>query len=479
MRTVFGRNEAPSAPGVRKFLRKVRETGMLMDNRSHPRARLLRTAERIAAVAQNEEKKKKKKKAKKKSGCKNAAAIKEAVNQDGTMQQIGLHKNLMGGPGSSRNARASENEGDRDLKGGGGGGNSGGTDTLKRTQVDVNVGVARRYDTQFKAIPTALGNQRFAQQAVQENSRGSRITRGSGVPYQWSLKLRIQLSSALLPDRLSPRKDPQATVHKLLIKRVTKIRLKEAIYDMPQKKIIRPGLGPKKKNPKIKQFGEFVDVSAMHSWKPIAKSRLVETPKRPALPAIIDIAKFIMSQLMDVCNCNEAGPRLRLSAYWSCAQSRDESSEQRDENKPMFSCLNTHTDACVGDPPSDYYLFVNLKKMLAGKRYGFNEEVIAETEAYFERVALGLLWGEGNATLLFLRTLGQSAPAFLDTGHRLLASKRLAQHGTVAEVAVLGVAVWSRMSLLWLQMSKKTLKHQPDDGPRNWASVDGLYSEFW
>ncbi|KAJ8960543.1 hypothetical protein NQ318_013831 [Aromia moschata] len=52
LRTIFGRNEAPSAPGVRQFLRKVRETGMLMDNRSHPRARPLRTAERIAAVAQ-------------------------------------------------------------------------------------------------------------------------------------------------------------------------------------------------------------------------------------------------------------------------------------------------------------------------------------------------------------------------------------------------------------------------------------------
>ncbi|KAJ8946522.1 hypothetical protein NQ318_004658 [Aromia moschata] len=35
-----------------EFLRKVRETGMRMDNRSHPRARPVRTAERIAAVAQ-------------------------------------------------------------------------------------------------------------------------------------------------------------------------------------------------------------------------------------------------------------------------------------------------------------------------------------------------------------------------------------------------------------------------------------------
>ncbi|KAJ8962482.1 hypothetical protein NQ318_000870 [Aromia moschata] len=54
LRTIFGRNEAPSAPGVRKFLRKVRETGMLMDKRSHPRlAPRVRTAERVAAVTQS------------------------------------------------------------------------------------------------------------------------------------------------------------------------------------------------------------------------------------------------------------------------------------------------------------------------------------------------------------------------------------------------------------------------------------------
>ena len=34
--------------------------------------------------------------------------------------------------------------------------------------------------------------------------------------------------------------------------------------------------------------------------------------------------------------------------------------------------------------PSDYWLFADLKKMLQGKRFGFNEEIIAETEAYFE-----------------------------------------------------------------------------------------------
>ena len=34
--------------------------------------------------------------------------------------------------------------------------------------------------------------------------------------------------------------------------------------------------------------------------------------------------------------------------------------------------------------PSDYYLFADLKRMLQGKRFASNEEVIAEAEAYFE-----------------------------------------------------------------------------------------------
>lgn len=34
--------------------------------------------------------------------------------------------------------------------------------------------------------------------------------------------------------------------------------------------------------------------------------------------------------------------------------------------------------------PSDYFLFPNLKKWLGGKRFGSNEEVITETNAYFE-----------------------------------------------------------------------------------------------
>ena len=35
---------------------------------------------------------------------------------------------------------------------------------------------------------------------------------------------------------------------------------------------------------------------------------------------------------------------------------------------------------------NNYWLFADLKKMLQIKRFGSNEEVIAETEAYFESI---------------------------------------------------------------------------------------------
>ena len=34
--------------------------------------------------------------------------------------------------------------------------------------------------------------------------------------------------------------------------------------------------------------------------------------------------------------------------------------------------------------PSNYWLFEHLKRMLQGKRFGSNEEMISETDAYFE-----------------------------------------------------------------------------------------------
>ena len=34
--------------------------------------------------------------------------------------------------------------------------------------------------------------------------------------------------------------------------------------------------------------------------------------------------------------------------------------------------------------PSNYWLFEDLKRMLQGKRFGSNEEVISEIEVYFE-----------------------------------------------------------------------------------------------
>jgi len=47
--------------------------------------------------------------------------------------------------------------------------------------------------------------------------------------------------------------------------------------------------------------------------------------------------------------------------------------------------------------PSDYYLFPNMKKWLAGRRFYSNEEVIAETNA-FCRVGPILLFGRNQQT---------------------------------------------------------------------------------
>ncbi|KAF7280391.1 hypothetical protein GWI33_006084 [Rhynchophorus ferrugineus] len=42
------------------------------------------------------------------------------------------------------------------------------------------------------------------------------------------------------------------------------------------------------------------------------------------------------------------------------------------------------TQQTAGLAPSDYFLFSDLKRMLAGKKFSSNEEMIAETEAYFQ-----------------------------------------------------------------------------------------------
>lgn len=49
----FGRDKAPTAPAVRKFVQKVRETGMLVDNTHGPRRVTVCTDENVAAVAES------------------------------------------------------------------------------------------------------------------------------------------------------------------------------------------------------------------------------------------------------------------------------------------------------------------------------------------------------------------------------------------------------------------------------------------
>ena len=46
--------------------------------------------------------------------------------------------------------------------------------------------------------------------------------------------------------------------------------------------------------------------------------------------------------------------------------------------------LLTHPPNSPDLAPSDFFLFSDLKRMLAGKKFKSNDEVIAETEAYFD-----------------------------------------------------------------------------------------------
>ena len=48
-----------------------------------------------------------------------------------------------------------------------------------------------------------------------------------------------------------------------------------------------------------------------------------------------------------------------------------------------LNCFHTHPFLQIW-PPSDFWLFADLKRMLQRKRFGYNEEVISEIEAYFE-----------------------------------------------------------------------------------------------
>ena len=46
--------------------------------------------------------------------------------------------------------------------------------------------------------------------------------------------------------------------------------------------------------------------------------------------------------------------------------------------------LLLHTPYSPDLAPSNYWLYADLKRMLQGKRFSFNKEVISETEVYFE-----------------------------------------------------------------------------------------------
>ena len=53
LRTDFGRREAPSGPFVRYLVKKVKETGILIDKAKRKNPKTVRTSENIAAGAEN------------------------------------------------------------------------------------------------------------------------------------------------------------------------------------------------------------------------------------------------------------------------------------------------------------------------------------------------------------------------------------------------------------------------------------------
>ena len=57
-------------------------------------------------------------------------------------------------------------------------------------------------------------------------------------------------------------------------------------------------------------------------------------------------------------------------------------------------------------PPSNYWLFADLKRMVQGKRFGFNEEVISEAEAKdksFKKKVIKLLEKHWNESITLER----------------------------------------------------------------------------
>ena len=53
LRTDFGRREAPSAPYVRYLVKKMKETGILIDKPKLEKPKTVRTPENIAAVTES------------------------------------------------------------------------------------------------------------------------------------------------------------------------------------------------------------------------------------------------------------------------------------------------------------------------------------------------------------------------------------------------------------------------------------------
>ncbi|KZC13929.1 Histone-lysine N-methyltransferase SETMAR [Dufourea novaeangliae] len=146
----------------------------------------------------------------------------------------------------------------------------------------------------------------------------------------------------------------------------------------------------------------FVNKQNMRYWTATNPHVLHETPLHPQTKNVhkIDLKdrKMKLREIADTLKISEGsvftilhenlGMRKLLSKWVPRLLTPDQ--KQQRSLKTMVKLDELRFELLPHPPyspdlaPSDYWLFADMKKMLQGKKFGSNEEVIAETEAYFE-----------------------------------------------------------------------------------------------
>ena len=91
----------------------------------------------------------------------------------------------------------------------------------------------------------------------------------------------------------------------------------------------------------------------------------------------------LLIHLKEERNCQKNGHKWRRKKYSSPRQCTVSIAMMAKLHELYFE-LFPHPPYSPDLAPNDYWLFANLKRMLQGKKFGSNEEVISESEVYFE-----------------------------------------------------------------------------------------------